>query len=231
MPLQLEAEVVLVDIEGTISSQSYVLDVLYAYSRARLAEFVAERRGDPEIEAILEDASRRAGGGDPVAALIGWQDADQKVPPLKKLQGRIWEYGYLEGAYKGHIYDDALAALRRFKAAGLPIYIFSSGSVQAQVQFFQYSAAGDLRPLFHGHFDTDIGAKVEPASYLAIAASIGVAPDRIVFFTDNPRELEAAAAAELVVVHVVKEKTPKDGRYPEITDFGEVEILLRAPAA
>lgn len=224
MALVLDAEVVLLDIEGTIASQSFVLDVLFGYSRARMADFVAARRGDPEIEAILADVAARAGGTDPVAALLAWQDADQKIPPLKKLQGRIWESGYKEGAYVSHIYDDALIALRRFKAAGLPLYIFSSGSVQAHIQYFQFSSAGDLRSLFDGHFDTDIGAKVEAASYQAIADTIGARPSRIVFFSDNPRELEAAAAAGIVVVHVVKGNTPSDPRFPEITDFSTVEL-------
>ncbi|MFN5452976.1 MAG: hypothetical protein ACK5BX_17275, partial [Bradyrhizobium sp.] len=75
MALVLDAEVVLLDIEGTIASQSFVLDVLFGYSRTRMADFVAARRGDPEIEAILADVAARAGGTDPVAALLAWQDA------------------------------------------------------------------------------------------------------------------------------------------------------------
>lgn len=227
MTLSIDADVVLVDIEGTISSLSYVNTVLYGYSRARIPAHVAERRGDPEIEAILADAAARADGRDPVEALIAWQDADLKVPPLKKLQGLVWEHGYREGAFQGHVYPDALAALRLFRAAGLPVFIFSSGSVKAQVEFFRYSEAGDLRGLFDGHYDTDVGAKVEPASYRAIADRIGAAPERIVFFTDNPRELEAATAAGLRVVHVVKDGTAPDPRFPEIADFADVEVVPR----
>ncbi|WP_237153839.1 acireductone synthase [Oryzibacter oryziterrae] len=228
--IKIDADLVLLDIEGTLSSQSYVIRVLYAFSRARIPDYVAARRGEPEIEAILSEASRLVDGGDPLEALIGWQDKDLKVPPLKKLQGLIWEHGYREGAFKGHIYPDAHAALVAWKAAGLPLYIFSSGSVQAQIQFFQFSEAGDLRSLFNGHFDTDIGAKVEAASYQAIAARVGVPTQRIVFLTDNPRELVAADAAGVQVIQVLREDTAPDPRYRQITSFAEVDIVSRKVA-
>jgi enolase-phosphatase E1 len=223
-PRHFDAEAILLDIEGTISSLSFVRDVLFAYSRQRLADFVARHAGDPVVGKILEEVTQRAGGGDPVAALIGWQDRDEKVPPLKKLQGLIWESGYREGAFRSPIFPDALAALKRWKTAGLPLYIYSSGSVAAQELFFQYNEAGDLRPLFSGNFDTDIGAKVDPSSYRRIADAIGAAPRTIVFFSDNARELDAARAAGLGIVHVVKDSTPSDPRFFAIEDFSDVDV-------
>ncbi len=223
-PRRFDAEAVLLDIEGTISSLSFVRDVLFAYSRRRLADFVAGHRDDPIVAKILEDAAERAGGADPIAALEGWQDRDEKVPPLKKLQGLIWESGYREGAFQSPIFPDALAALKRWKAAGLPLYIYSSGSVAAQELFFRYNEAGDLRPLFSGNYDTDIGSKIEAQSYRRIADAIGAAPGAIVFFSDNARELEAARSAGLEVVHVVKDSTPPDPRFFAIEDFSHVDL-------
>ena len=54
----------------------------------------------------------------------------------------------------------------------------------------------------------------------------GVAPERLLFFSDNPRELTAAAAAGLPVVHVVRaeEGTASDPRFPEIASFDAVEL-------
>ena len=156
-------DLILLDIEGTISSQRYVLDVLYPFARERNPAFVARHPDHPVVQrALQETAERIEPGQDPVAALIAWQDADQKVPPLKLLQGLVWEEGYNEGAFKGHIYDDAHAALEGWHRAGVPMHIFSSGSVKAQVEFFQNSNRGDLRPYFGRHYDTDIGAKVVP---------------------------------------------------------------------
>jgi enolase-phosphatase E1 len=218
------ADAVLLDIEGTISSIVFVRNVLFAYSRERLADFIAAHRGDPAVDAILSDASMLAAGGDPVAALARWQDRDEKAPPLKKLQGLIWESGYRTGAFRSSLFPDALAALQRWKAAGLPLYIYSSGSVQAQELFFQYNAAGDLRPMFSRFFDTDMGAKTASASYVAIAQQIGMPPRRLLFFSDNPDELAAAAGSALQVAHVIKEHAG-DARFPAVSDFSDIEII------
>lgn len=224
-PLRIAADTVLLDIEGTISPISFVRDVLFAYSRERLAQFVADHRRDPVVEGVLEQASALSNGADPIAALADWQDRDVKAPPLKKLQGLIWESGYRSGAFRSPIFPDALAALKRWHADGMPIAIYSSGSVQAQLLFFEHSAAGDLRPLFSAHFDTEIGPKVEAASYTRIADKIGARPAGIVFFSDAAKELEAARAASLQAVHVVKDGTPSDPNSAEIQDFSEVELV------
>jgi enolase-phosphatase E1 len=166
-----------------------------------------------------------AGGANPVAALADWQDRDVKAAPLKKLQGMIWESGYRSGAFRSPLFPDALAALKRWQADGVPLSIYSSGSVQAQHLFFEFSAAGDLRHLFAAHFDTEIGPKIEAQSYSRIADKIG-APGRIVFFSDAPKELEAARAAGIQTVHVAKDDTPSEATFAEIRDFGDVEIVL-----
>jgi enolase-phosphatase E1 len=216
--------VILVDIEGTISSQRYVLDTLYPYTRAHIADYVAAHADDPEVKQAIAETRQLAGPGiDPIQALLGWIDEDKKAPPLKLLQGLVWERGYLKGVFKGQIFDDALGALRGWKDAGIPRYIFSSGSVKCQVDFFHYSEGGDLRPLFDGHFDTDIGAKVETESYRRIAAKIGVPPSSILFFSDNPKELAAATEAGVQVVQVVKEPFhPADARFRQVQSFDEV---------
>ena len=219
-----EARAVLLDIEGTISPICFVRDVLFGYSRAHLARFLAVRGSDPAVAAILDQASLLAGGGDPVAALEAWQARDEKAPPLKKIQGLIWDEGYRSGAFRSPIFSDALAALRRWKAAGIPLFIYSSGSVQAQLQFFEFNEAGDLRALFSGHYDTDIGSKIEAASYTRIASQIDAPLQSVVFLSDNLAELEAARSAGLKVVHVVKDGADPAPAFPEITDFGQVDI-------
>ena len=222
-----EPDVLLVDIEGTIASQPYVTAVLYSYLRDNLADYVATHRGDPVVQQVLDDTIALAGGADdPVATLLGWLAEDRKAPPLKKIQGLVWVAGFEAGRLKGHIYDDALAALQRWQAAGVPVFVFSSGSILSQTLFFANQPSGDIRPLFRGHFDTDTGAKVEAASYAKIAAAIGVDPWKLLFFSDNPRELVAATAAGLPVVHVVRaeEGTSPDPLFPQIASFAEVEF-------
>jgi enolase-phosphatase E1 len=150
-----------------------------------------------------------------------------KAPPLKALHGLIWAEGYAQGAFAPPIYPDALAAMRRWRGEGLPLYVYSSGSLQAQELFFEHSAAGDLRPLFAGRFDTGVGAKTEAASYGRVAARIGAAPAAILFCSDNPAELAAGESAGLKVAHIVKDGAKPDPRWPAVGDFSELVLYPR----
>ena len=225
--LRLDADAALLDIEGTLSPISFVRDVLFPYAYERIPAFVADHRHDTAVADILTETSRLADGQDPVIALQRWQEQDKKVAPLKKLQGLVWEDGYRSGAFQSPVYADALSALQRWRAAGLPLYIYSSGSIAAQLLFFEHSIAGDLRPLFSAHFDLDTGSKTVATSYTHIAGDIGLSPERIVFFSDNPAEINAAASARFQAVHAVKDGTAPVAGLQSITTFDLVEISRR----
>lgn len=229
--LSLEIGAVLLDIEGTISSTAFVRDVLFAYSRQHLPAFVAAHRHERETASILAAAAALSHRDDPLAALLEWQRRDEKAPPLKAIQGLIWESGYSAGAFRSPIFADALAALRRWSAAGLPLFVYSSGSLKAQDLFFRHNEAGDLRALISGHFDTAIGSKVEPASYARVTRSIGAPAADILFLSDDVGELAAARAAGLQVVQVVREATPPDARFAAISDFSALDLAPFARSA
>lgn len=217
--LTIRARTVLLDIEGTISPQAFVHGVLFPYARERLADFVTLHEDEPAVARLLEETRRLADGADPVETLVQWIDRDEKAPPLKALQGMIWRAGFESGAFVAPLYPDAFEAVQRWHAAGLELAIYSSGSVEAQRLFFAHTEHGDLSRLFVGHYDTGIGSKLEAASYTRIAEDLGRAPGDIVFFSDNAKELVAAVAAGLHVVHVVKDATPPDARFPSLTEF------------
>lgn len=201
--------IVLTDIEGTTSSIHFVHEVLFPYARAHLADFVAERGRTPEVRRLLEEVGREAGrslsDAQAVAQLVAWIDEDRKVTPLKALQGMIWERGFRQGHFRAHVYEDAVRNLRAWHARGIPVYVYSSGSVQAQVLFFEHTEWGDLRPLFSGHFDTTSGGKKEPGSYRRIATAIGVRPAEVLFLSDVVEELDAARTAGMDTVWLVRE--------------------------
>ena len=205
---------ILTDIEGTTSSIAFVAETLFPYARERLPAFVATH---PDAAAPILAEVAAAEPGDPVATLTRWIDEDRKATPLKTLQGMIWEDGYREGAFTGHIYDDAAAALRRWHAAGIALYVFSSGSVAAQKVLFEHSDAGDLTPLFSGYFDTTTGPKREADSYTAIAAAIGLGPQDILFLSDTPQEIAAAHAAGMQALLI-----DRAGGAGDIVSFGEI---------
>jgi enolase-phosphatase E1 len=218
---------VVTDIEGTTTSISFVKDVLFPYSRARLSAFVHERAGDTEISALLDRLrGETAGGtnGEVIELLLGYIDADKKDPVLKELQGRIWRHGYESGEFVAHLYPDVALALRNWKGLGLELYVFSSGSVEAQKLLFRHTEAGDLKPLFSGWFDTRTGKKTDPAAYRAISAVIGEPGESILFLSDTLAELDAARAAGLETCAVDRDGAADAGTHRRVTSFAEISV-------
>lgn len=220
---------ILTDIEGTTSSLSFVKDVLFPYAREHLPEFIAAHAHESDIQKLLKEVSAVAGRplskDQAVHQLLAWIDEDRKVTPLKALQGLIWEAGYQSGDYQGHIYDDAVHALRQWHEQGLRLYVYSSGSVYAQKLLFGHTPQGDLTPLFSGYFDTNIGGKKEAVSYQNIAAEIGLAPAEVLFLSDIEAELGAARDAGMQTRWLVREGALNDNaRHPQVRNFDQIEL-------
>ncbi|XP_063776016.1 enolase-phosphatase E1 isoform X2 [Pseudophryne corroboree] len=136
---------------------------------------------------------------------VHWQmSLDRKTTALKQLQGHMWRCAYATGQVKGEVYEDVQPALRKWRNAGLKLYIYSSGSVEAQKLLFGHSIEGDLLKFFHGHFDTTIGSKLESESYRKIAEIIGCSTGNILFLTDVTKEAQAAEEAGVHVALVVR---------------------------
>ena len=206
---------VLTDIEGTTSSISFVKDVLFPYAYKHLPEFVEEY--SEEITQILDDVrTEEKNPGltqeEVVEVLQRWIEEDQKLTPLKTLQGMIWQAGYEAGELHGHIYDDAVEGLKRWKKSGLKLYIYSSGSIAAQKLLFSNTAAGDLTTLFAGYFDTTTGPKMQPESYEKISREIGLPASEILFLSDNIQEIEAADKAGMMVLILDRDGVLEDPR-------------------
>jgi enolase-phosphatase E1 len=220
---------IVLDIEGTTSSIGFVHDVLFPYAARELPAYIAKRGTEPEVAALLEDVRKEA--GEPradaerlTAILLQWIAEDRKARPLKSLQGMIWEHGYRNGDFTGHVYADTAPAFRRWRERGATIYIYSSGSVKAQKLLFGHSDTGDLRPLIDGYFDTHVGAKRDPASYRAIAGHIGLSADAILFLSDVAAELDAAADAGMATMQIARDQPIEADRHPVARAFDEVVI-------
>lgn len=224
--------VVLTDIEGTTSSIHFVHEVLFPFARKHLADYVRAHSAEPEVavqlDAVAEvsDSPRDDLDG-LIAVLEQWIDEDRKETPLKALQGMLWQQGYQQGAFEGHVYPDAAEYLRFWHDRGLRLYVYSSGSVQAQKLIFGFSNEGDLTPYFSGYFDTQVGGKKEAASYLAILDQLGVEPETVLFLSDVEAELEAAEACGLKTCWLIREgQRPGEPVRPVARDFREVDTLL-----
>ncbi len=196
----------LLDIEGTTTPIEFVHRVLFPYARQRAATFLQSHRREPSVQAVVEmlwvdlraELSAMAADENELLAYIDQaMREDRKTTALKMLQGLIWQEGYRSGELHGEVFADVPRALERWYQAGIDTRIFSSGSVLAQQLLFATVPTGDLTPYLRGYFDTQTGAKADPASYGRIAAAFGLPPASIMFISDVVNELDAARTAGL----------------------------------
>lgn len=213
---------VLLDIEGTTTPVDFVYEVLFPYAQRELQSYLEQHWNDPNVQDDLqmlvehfaeeprddkgrplsegEDQSNVEAFKSEVIERINWAiENDKKHAGLKSLQGRIWRSGYQGGELKAPLFDDVAGALRTWHERGVPVYIYSSGSVEAQKLLFEYTEEGDLRDLLSGYFDTHTGNKKEVESYRIISQELGEAPEDVLFVTDNLQEAEAADDAGMKV--------------------------------
>jgi enolase-phosphatase E1 len=195
-------QAIVTDIEGTTTDIGFVHRVLFPYAARQLPAYIAAHRDEPRVQALLAEVAAQSGRpgaseAQVVDQLLEWIKLDLKITPLKTLQGWIWREGYERGDFTGHLYPDAAICLRRWHEAGLRLYVYSSGSEEAQRLLFGHSDHGDLTGLFSGFFDTRVGAKREADSYRHIARAIDLPPGRILFLSDIESELDAARTAGL----------------------------------
>ncbi|WP_043448482.1 acireductone synthase [Halotalea alkalilenta] len=228
-PLALAPHAIVTDIEGTTGSIHFVHRVLFPYARRHLAEWLELNAAQPAVAEQLELARLEAGEPDASVARLGellggWIDQDRKSTPLKALQGMIWERGYLEGDFKGHVYMDAAERLRTWHGRGIALYVYSSGSIHAQKLLFGHSEAGDLTGLFSGYFDTTTGPKREAESYRAIQREIGAPGGEILFLSDVVEELDAAREAGLRTVQLVRKPGMRVGDHPCVERFDQISF-------
>lgn len=210
------ADAILLDIEGTTTSVEYVFDVLFPFAKVHVDAFLQTHAQEVVVQDDLKllrleyEADRTQG-----ISVPEWNDnsttgavpyihylieVDRKSTGLKSLQGKIWEQGYRDGTLRSHIFSDVKPAFERWRNAGKQLFIFSSGSVQAQQLLFQHTEVGDLTGFLSGYFDTQTGAKKETDSYRKIAQTINLLPTRILFISDVTGELKAAQSAGMQTI-------------------------------
>jgi enolase-phosphatase E1 len=198
---------ILTDIEGTISSSSFVKDVLFPYAYKKLPDFIKIHENNPYVKEQLQKAAEISGTSlseinKLCDILQDWILQDRKETLLKNLQGLIWEEGYRNADFKADLFDSAFENFKRWKQEGKKIFVFSSGSVKAQKLFFTYNEKGNILYFFEGFFDTTIGPKNDPQSYIKIAKAINFSPKDIEFWSDSESEIEAAQTAGMHIYHV-----------------------------
>ncbi len=203
-------QAILTDIEGTTTSISFVHDTLFPYAKAHVKDYLLLHAHKPELQKIIEEVKQLSGMPEATleevaAILYTWMQQDKKITPLKTIQGWMWEEGYKQGDFQGHVYPDAYENLISWHQSSIPLYIYSSGSIHAQKLLFGHSNFGDLTPLFSGHFDTTTGPKKEASSYQIIAEKIQLPPSAILFLSDSIDEIKAARSIGMQTALITRE--------------------------
>ena len=242
----LQARCVLLDIEGTISDIRFVYDVMFPYAKQNMDRFLFENWESLAVQGAIGTVARDAG----IASIQDWlgpkwqsvdssaisklsehcqqlMSHDSKATGLKLLQGMVWQFGFESGALRAELFADVLPALEEWKASGLDLRIYSSGSVLAQQMFFKYTVLGDLTDLFSAYYDTTIGNKRNVSSYERIATESQFEPSDIVFVTDVHAEVMAASQAGMQVVASVRPNNlslPAEFTGLAITSFSQLEF-------
>ncbi len=242
--ITINANVVLLDIEGTTSAISYVHDVLFPYARENARAFLERNWDHPNTISACDQMAKDAGLESSYDWLDGLStraemlevvmeefcrlmDQDIKATGLKELQGLIWAEAYEAGLLQSQVFADVPDALEGWQKANLLLAIYSSGSSIAQRVFFANTEHGDLSHFFSGFFDTSCGGKKEVQSYQNIAKILDRQATEIVFLSDLVAELDAASSSGMQTVLLKRpgNHEQEDSPHTTISSFDQIQIL------
>lgn len=203
-------EIVILDIEGTVCPISFVKTTLFPYFLEKLPlelsalTYPLKSITDSPVEEICSQFPENARQSydsllEYVTSLVY---KDIKDPVLKSLQGLIWKLGYENGELMAPIYDDAIEFITNLSKSKR-IYIYSSGSIRAQILLFGHvkdanGSSIDMNRYLSGYYDiTTSGFKQESSSYVSILRDIGYDNNQsgVLFLSDNVKEVDAAIKA------------------------------------
>ncbi len=227
--MKIDCDYILMDIEGTTSSISFVKDVLFPYFLLniddinKLSNIKEVKYAFGQVLRIVKREENRdiTTSEEVILELKKWCVQDLKITPLKTLQGILWQKGYKNGELLGHVYDDVPVMLENWNLLGKKMGIFSSGSVNAQKLLFSHSVKGNLSTYFSNYFDTNIGSKRDSDTYSLITKQLALPSNRILFLSDVIEELAAADMAGMKTIQITREGNLQS--WPQsVSDFSEI---------
>jgi enolase-phosphatase E1 len=227
--VKIDCDYILMDIEGTTSSISFVKDVLFPYFLSNIDD-INKLSNIKEVKyafgqvlrLVKQDENRDITTSEEVILqLKKWCEQDLKITPLKTLQGILWQKGYQNGELLGHVYDDVPVMLENWNLLGKKMGIFSSGSIKAQKLLFSHSVKGNLSTYFSHYFDTQTGSKRESDTYSLISKELTLPSKRILFLSDVIEELAAADMAGMKTIQIEREGNLQSWKL-SVSDFSEI---------
>ena len=230
--MKVDCDYILMDIEGTTSSISFVKDVLFPYFLLniddinKLSNIKEVKYAFGQVLRIVKREENRdiTTSEEVILELKKWSVQDLKITPLKTLQGILWQKGYQNGELLGHVYDDVPLMLENWNLLGKKMGIFSSGSVKAQKLLFSHSVNGDLSIYLSNYFDTNMGGKRNSDTYSFITKELALPSNRILFLSDVTEELVAADKAGMKTIKITREGNIQSWKQAA-SNFSEIVIV------
>ncbi len=240
-PLVIRA--ILLDIEGTSVPFDFVHRDMFDHARKHMKDFLTRNCDSRQLKKICHeilqefnkiherklcielecDSQTVEDFSNLIKEMI---DEDSKFRALKELEGYLWKEAFENGSLQGILFPDVRKNLATWKEKGLKIFIYSSGSVMSQKMIFSHTEEGDVSTYLDGYFDTEVGGKKDPQSYLKIASLIQEAQENILFLSDSEEEIRAANSAGLRIYLVNRdmlEEGQRDG-FKIINNFDAIDL-------
>ena len=220
--IEIRANTVLLDIEGAISSYTYIHEVLFPFAVNNARSYLERCWDNVETLTACDSMAREAGFKSSYEWLnpgeIKRQDmidtvlseierltkADSHSNGLKELQSFIWAEAYATGRLCSQVFDDVPQALACWKAAKILMAVFASRINTAQREFMEHTEYGSLVDYFAGFFDLSCGSMTDPSSYDRIARLLNRQASEIVFVSDPLPRLEAAHSAGMQTLRLLR---------------------------
>ena len=209
-------------------------DVLFPYASKNLPDYIRQNHDQAivreQLIQVAEDGLRSLEDTEAlIDTLLSWIKQDLKKTPLKALQGHVWRYGYEQGHFKGHLYEDAFQCLNEWNNQNLRLGVYSSGSVEAQKLLFAHSVFGDITSLFSNHYDTRIGHKREPSAYKNIVNDLKQlnyidTASNVLFLSDVVAELNAAQQSGMKTVELRRDEQASSSSHQSVSTFTEIDL-------
>lgn len=129
-----------------------------------------------------------------------------------------------------HVYTDVARNVKKWKAEGIKIYIFSHAWVNTQRLFMKKTNHGELFSYIDGFHDThEHGSITDPSSYQKLVSVMGTSPADTLFLTKGVSEGRAAKQAGIHAIlvishgHQLKRYAPEDlAAFERIRSFDEL---------
>lgn len=225
-----KSKAIILDIEGTITSIDFIRENVFPKAESNLENFIMNNWKEvKEFGLLLQQQSLDSKGNSedliplpqvPLTenideiqsfqrALVSYvrqrMSSNRNDPAMKQIQGLVLRNAFRSGDIIAEIYPDAIKALETWFLENKPVFTYSTGIRDVQMEFFKNTNFGNKAQFIKAYFDTSIGSKQETNGYKFICDFAEVFPSEVVFFSDRPSEIAAAKKCGLGAIVVVRE--------------------------